>query len=122
MVEIIARLYTGLLQRFLQIIFIIVSSPTVCSTCYLAIMQENDDLHFSRTWLPKLRKMSSSSSEDEYGSLLESVCKSGRVPDVLDMAVDWIKASLTGRLSPFPHSVIYIIYDCQSYLKSLMWY
>lgn len=49
---------------------------------------------FSRTWLPKLRNMTSECTEENYANLLESLCKNGRGPEVIELIVEWLAPEL----------------------------
>ncbi|XP_052253348.1 condensin-2 complex subunit G2-like isoform X39 [Dreissena polymorpha] len=61
----------------------------------------------SRSWLPKLRKMTSANTVSDYGPLVECLCKTGQVESVLELVTEWIQPALdvtplqkTGRGRP----------------------
>ena len=48
----------------------------------------------SRRMLSRLRALSADCVPNDYGTILESMCKWGKIGDVLEMISDWLTASL----------------------------
>ncbi|XP_052803388.1 condensin-2 complex subunit G2-like [Mya arenaria] len=48
----------------------------------------------SRSWVPRLRRMTSDNTEEEYGTLVECLCKTGQVASVMELITDWLQPTL----------------------------
>lgn len=65
---------------------------------------------YSRSALSKLRGMTSDNVLEDYESLLESICKWGRVDDVLELTCDWLEAAFN---STDPHHKVPALPCCK---------
>ena len=49
---------------------------------------------FSRSLLSKLKGMNTDNTPEEYGPLIESMCKWQKSRDLLELIADWFEASI----------------------------
>ncbi|XP_041372219.1 condensin-2 complex subunit G2-like [Gigantopelta aegis] len=56
----------------------------------------------SSSFMSKLRKVDADASIDDYGVLLEAMCKWGKAAEVLEQISDWLKSEVTGSTASLP--------------------
>ena len=54
--------------------------------------------------MSKLRKLDVDANPDDYGVLLEAMCKWGKVDEVLEQVSDWLRSEVTGNGESQPTS------------------
>ncbi len=55
---------------------------------------------FSRTLLSKLKGMTADNTPEEYGPLIESMCRWEKTKDILELIADWMEESLVVKTTP----------------------